>query len=80
MGYIKTKPIRGHYGPADPDCSICHGTGEIETPGGGLPCECRFEGMTFEEMPEELIEVIAEPLEDGGTRIHMRKVDPSKSQ
>lgn len=71
--YIKAQRIQCHYN-FDPDCPRCHGTGKDPYDEHGLPCRCGLDNMTFDEPKDALLAVEAEPLPDGGMRVHMKDI------
>lgn len=71
-GYIKAKSIKCHYN-FDPNCAFCHGDKNYRDK-DGLPCYCGLENMTFDEPEDVLMAIEAEPLFDGGMRVHMKEV------
>lgn len=75
--YIKTQSTKCHY-HFDPNCPICHGD-ENYRDRVGLPCSCGLKRMTFDEPEDVLMKVEAEPLPDGGVRVHMEEVGLGKS-
>jgi len=75
--YIKAQSIKCHC-HFDPNCPTCHGDENYRNE-FGLPCICGVKGMTFDEPADVLIAVEAEPLPDGGMRIHMEEAKQGKN-
>lgn len=76
-GYIKAQSIKCHY-HFNPNCPMCHGDENYRNK-DGLPCECGLENITFDEPVDVLMAVEAEPLPDGGMRIHMAEVNSGEN-
>ena len=75
--YIKAQSIKCHYN-FNPDCPACHGDENYKDE-DGLPCRCGLDSMTFDEPTDVLMAIEAEPLPDGGMRIHMKDIKPDKN-